>query len=194
MRHAQFAVILLPGLVVSAAVLVPSTAPVFRVTVVTAAAEASAGAVNCDNWNTEEFFESATAEIVAACLAAGSEEPAVHDLAGRTPLYYAARYNDIPGVTAALLAAGADVNGHVGDGWTPLPLAAWHNANPAVVQMLLAAGADATAPGKFGSTPLYWAVRHGTAVLDLLIAAGADLAEAGPSALLRALPSNRAPG
>ena len=42
MRRAQFAVILLSALVVSAAVLMPSTAPVFRVTVVTAAHDAVA--------------------------------------------------------------------------------------------------------------------------------------------------------
>ena len=42
MRHAPLAVILLPALVVSAAVLMPSTAPVFGVTMVTAAQDASA--------------------------------------------------------------------------------------------------------------------------------------------------------
>ena len=42
MRHGPFAVILLPALVVSAAVLMPSTAPVFGVTVVTAAQDAAA--------------------------------------------------------------------------------------------------------------------------------------------------------
>ena len=42
MRHAQFAVILLPALVVSAAVVMPSPASVFGVTVVTAAQDASA--------------------------------------------------------------------------------------------------------------------------------------------------------
>ena len=40
MRHAQFAVILLPALVVSTAVVVPSPASVFGVTVVTAAQDA----------------------------------------------------------------------------------------------------------------------------------------------------------
>ena len=42
MRHAHLAVILLPALVVSAAVLMPSTAPGFGVTMVTAAQDASA--------------------------------------------------------------------------------------------------------------------------------------------------------
>ena len=42
MRHTHLAVILLPALVVSAAVLMPSTAPVFGVTMVTAAQDASA--------------------------------------------------------------------------------------------------------------------------------------------------------
>lgn len=49
----------------------------------------------CDNRNTAEFFETATVEQVAACLAAGTDVAArgEHD---RTPLHFRAGFNENP--------------------------------------------------------------------------------------------------
>ena len=62
---------------------------------------------NCRRWNTEYFFETATTELVTACLAAGTDVAAPHD--GATPLHWAVWVNEDPAVIDALLAAGADV-------------------------------------------------------------------------------------
>ena len=44
----------------------------------------SAQAPNCDQWNTEEYFKTATAEDVKACLAAGAD-PMAWNAAGEAP-------------------------------------------------------------------------------------------------------------
>ena len=85
-------------------------------------------AVNCEEWNTEAYFEAATAEDVTACLAAGTDV-AARDDGGITPLHWAAWNNENPAVLEALLAAGADLEARNDFGNTPL-----HNAartNPA---------------------------------------------------------------
>ena len=66
-------------------------------------------AVDCESWNTREFFEQATEERVAECLAAGAEISAVNDY-GFTPLHLAAKYSDDLGVVQALLDSGADIS------------------------------------------------------------------------------------
>lgn len=64
-------------------------------------------AVDCESWNSRAFFEQATEERVAECLAAGAEINAVNDY-GFTPLHLAAKYSNDPGVTRVLLDAGAN--------------------------------------------------------------------------------------
>jgi len=66
-----------------------------------------AAAQNCQGWNTERFFETATVEQVRACLSAG-EDPNEQDRQGLTALHRAARDTSEPDVIEALLDAGAD--------------------------------------------------------------------------------------
>ena len=153
-------------------------------------------APSCGQWNTEEFFETATAKDVTACLADGA---AVGDRgeSGITPLHWAAHWNENPTVVQALLAAGADampsaesggtllhpmLNWNVNPfapikyGETPLHRAALFNENLAVTQALLAAGADPMARTESGVTPLHLAAgfNGNLAVTQALLAAGAD--------------------
>ena len=64
-------------------------------------------APECDlaAWNTKKYFKTATDQDVKACIEAGANLTARND-SKDTPLHWAARYNDNPGVLAALLARG----------------------------------------------------------------------------------------
>ena len=96
---------------------------------------------DCDEWNTSSFFRNATAESVAACLAAGAEVNA-RDLRGRTPLHSAASRDwDPAAVVAELVEGGADLNARDNEGNTPLH-ASRRNRNPIVALLLLELGAD----------------------------------------------------
>ena len=132
-------------------------------------------ALSCGQWNTEEFFETATAKDVTACLADGADVGA-RDESGITPLHWAAVGNQNPAVIQALLAAGADAMVRTESSITPLHRAALFNENLAVTQALLAAGADPMARTESGDeTPLHWAAGNGSpAVVQALLAAGAD--------------------
>ena len=81
-----------------------STVAIFGSCLLFAARPASAGS-DCADWNTGEFFKTATAEEVIGCLRSGSD-PNARDGHGSTPLHWAV-YN-ILDVIAALLEAGAD--------------------------------------------------------------------------------------
>ena len=136
-----------------------------------------ASGAGCENWNTKEFFKTATVKRVTTCLQAGADPKVRDDAAGGTPLHWAARFNDNPAVITALLDAGADPR--VQDEFfraLPLHQAAGHNNNPAVITMLLDAGADPNARDKWGSTPLHWAAgfNQNPAVITALLDAGAD--------------------
>ena len=107
-------------------------------------AEPATGAdrmANCDEWNTPEYFATATAEDVTACLAAGADI-AARDGGGTTPLHWAALRTEAPAVIQTLLGAGANLTARNGNGFTPAHLAAQQNSNPAVLQLLVAAEAD----------------------------------------------------
>ena len=56
---------------------------------------------SCEQWNTEEFFRTATVEDVTACLAAGADVAARTE-DGHTPLHQAAFVNENPAVVQAL--------------------------------------------------------------------------------------------
>ena len=140
-----------------------------------AAVLAAQPAASCDEWNTEEFFRSASVEDVTVCLAAGADVHA-RDESDFTPLHWAAYANQDLAVVEALLAAGAEVSAGV-LGITPLHMAAEGSENPAVLRALLAAGADLTARTTRGGFPvLHWAARNNEnpAVTRALMAAGAD--------------------
>ena len=139
--------------------------------------DGGSAATDCEEWNTEEFFQTATVEQVTACLAAGAD---VHMRGeyGLTPLHFAAAFSENPTVIETLLAAGADVNMRGEYGLTPLHAAAENNENPAMIEALLAAGADVAARLELlGSTPLHEAARgnENPAVIEALLAAGADV-------------------
>ena len=131
---------------------------------------------SCEEWNTEEYFQTATVEDVTACLDAGAD-PKVRDAADNTPLHWAAAHNENPMVIEALLAAGAELEARPDSGYTPLHWAALYNENSAVIQALIDAGADPNVRDKYGSTPLDWAAQstENPAVVQVLLAAGAEL-------------------
>ncbi len=133
-------------------------------------------APDCDQWNTEEFFASATVEDVNACLAAGSDVAAPADsvgVRGYTPLHHAAEFSDNPLVIEALLAAGADLTADTNSYRQPVELAA-RNENLAVLQALLAAGADVMIQDPVDVTLLHIAAEYNTNpdVIQYLLDAG----------------------
>ena len=136
----------------------------------------AAATMGCEEWNTKEFFQTATVEQVTACLAAGAD---VHMRGeyGFTPLHFAAQFNENPAVIEALLAAGANLEARAEGDYTPLHFAAGFNENPAVIEALLAAGADVNMRGEDGGTPLHFAAgfNENPAVIEALLAAGANL-------------------
>ena len=130
---------------------------------------------NCDDWNTLEFFEVATADDVMACLAMGADVNV--QARGETPLYLAAHHGDI-GVIQTLIDAGADVNAQNRIGDTALRLAALLAEDVAVIQALLDAGADPNSQDEGGMFPLESAAfgnDNFPAVMEALLTAGADL-------------------
>ena len=157
---------------------------------------AQAGPV-CEQWNTREYFLTATVEEVTSCLAAGGDIEAQTEN-GRMPLHYAAWSSKNPAVVKTLLEAGAKLGARSKNGNTPLILAAWGNGNPAVIEALLAAGADPRVRNKAGNTPLHDAARanRNPAVTELLLEAGSDLEardRAGRTPLHQAAGSSRNP-
>ena len=101
-----------------------------------------------------------------------------------TPLHLAVS-NGNPAVTAALLAAGANVNAVSGSGTgTPLHQAAGKQSNPAVVALLIEGGADVDARAEAWDrccwttsrdrTPLHLAAKANPAAFMMLLDAGAD--------------------
>ena len=131
--------------------------------------------VNCRKWNTKKFFRKATVEEVAACLDSGTD-PMARNKEKKTPLHYAALYNENPAVIEILLKAGAEVDARNKWKGTPLHWAAWNNENPEVVEALLKAGADPNARANDLETPLHRAARNNEnpEVVEALLKAGAD--------------------
>ena len=84
-------------------------------------AAAQLEAPSCGQWNTEEFFETATAKDVTACLTDGADVSALGE-GSITPLHWAA-HSGSPAVVQALLAAGADAMMRTAMGRTPWAIA-----------------------------------------------------------------------
>ena len=125
---------------------------------------------SCEQWNTKEFFEKATADDLTACLADGADVSARSE-SGITPLHWAGIWNENPAVIEALLAAGSDPKARDEGGNTPLHLAASSSENPAVIEALLAAGSDPKARDEGGNTPLHLAASssENPAVIEALL-------------------------
>ena len=127
----------------------------------------------CRAWNSDAFFETASAGDVRACLRAGAN-PEARDKTGNTPLHFAA-YHGHAGAITALLEAGADLEAREDEyGYTPLHSAAFNDQADAIAA-LIEAGADPEARDKNDYTPLHWAAFMGRAdAIAALIEAGAD--------------------
>ena len=137
----------------------------------------------CLDWNTDPYFAAATIQDASRCLDAGAD-PNAFDEFGRTPLYWAVRYDALD-IVRVLISANAEVNvvfsGPASpvdvNGWTPLHLAAYY-ASPALVDALLAAGAPPSVRvgTGIGPTALHIAVERGSLpVVRTLIDHGANV-------------------
>ena len=156
---------------------VPSDSPPLR-------AALRAAFTDCGDWNTEEFFNLATAAVVARCLSEGAD-PNARDNDGKFPLHWTAQ-SESPAGVKALIDAGADLEARDNDGLTPLLRAAatpeynWGTLDPevqvALVEVLTDAGADLEARALLGGTPLHLAVAIGNpSAVKALLDAGANL-------------------
>ena len=96
---------------------------------------------SCDDWNTRNFFTTASVDRVTACLEAGAD-PNAKIKSGETPLHFAAMYSADPAIIAKLVEAGADLEAREQYGDTPLHEAARINDHPAIIAALLEAGAE----------------------------------------------------
>ena len=141
---------------------------ILSVAVLATPARAAQATPSCEEWNTKEYFQTATVENVTACLDAGAD-PMARDYDGDTPLNKAAGYNENPAVVQVLLAAGAELEVRDKDGNTPLHWAAKYvhfhfpdyvkhlgDDDPhagGAIEALLDAGADPMARNAAGETP-----------------------------------------
>jgi len=134
------------------------------------------GAVSADDyWEAADFFRSATADTVMACIRAGMDVH-VRDGGNATPLHKAAWLSPYPAVITSLLAAGADINTRDEDDDTPLHYAAGFNRNPDILTALIENGAGVNAPNRDGDTPLHEEAGSGIpANVRVLLKAGAGV-------------------
>ena len=131
-------------------------------------------AADCEGWNTEWLWTTASMTQIQACLDVGAD-PNARDPKGRTPLHWAAWSQGPPRIFPL-----------PGDGRLERLVDEWQQVwrgRPAAVAVLLEANADPNARDAGGSTPLHWASRigewwaedrPGLSVYELLLKAGAD--------------------
>ena len=131
----------------------------------------AAPVAGCENWNNPDFFATAGAEDVRACLRAGAD-PEASSWGGycRVPLHHAALGGNAAAI-AVLLEAGAYPDMWDKDGKTPIYSAA-QEGHAAAIMALLKAGADPDALTENGFTPLHLAAMEGD--IAALLKAGAD--------------------
>ncbi len=104
---------------------------------------------DCANWKIWDFFKTASAADVRACLRAGAD-PGAQSNDRWTPLHRAA-WNGQAAAMAALLEGGADPGARTEDGYTPLHFAAL-KGHAAAIAALLNGGADPGARTELGLT------------------------------------------
>ena len=100
---------------------------------------AATAAFACEGMTTLEFYQTATADDVAACIAQG--QSMAPDETGITPLLAAAA-SAPPGIVQLLVDAGGDLSFSTPDGFSPLVAAAVLNPDHSVTTLLLNAGAE----------------------------------------------------
>ena len=136
--------------------------------------------VNCADWNTQSYFEAATAQEIERCLEAG-KDPNEWDGNGLTPLYWAVRYGTARSVSVLLENDAYAIASYsypaATQGWTMLHFAA--EFTPTDTAMLLIdigrVPVDIRIAG-LGATALHIAVKRGAAELvRALIDRGADI-------------------
>lgn len=94
------------------------------------------------------------------------------DIAGKTPLMFAAHMHDDDIVKFLLTVPGIDINAQSNSGYTPLMYAEFNNN---IVRLLLNAGANVNAQDERGNTALMHAAgAHDSERMALLLDAGAD--------------------
>jgi ankyrin repeat protein len=103
-----------------------------------------------------DLVRAGTSQSVQAAISNGADVNARNSY-DKTPLMYAAMYNQNPEVITALLAAGADIKVRDKYGRSPLMAAARDNQNPEVITILLKAGADGKAKSSAGKTAFDYA-------------------------------------
>ena len=159
--------------------------------------------IDCTKWNSIEFFNEATPQIVEGCMDSGAS-PNIRGEAGITPLHWAAGVNSDPKIVGMLLESGADLNARTEKsktakfrfalaktgvspviielddeaGETPLHWAAGFNENPEVIFALVKAGADLDARSlEYGLTPLHMAAafNRNPHIVTTLLDSGAAL-------------------
>jgi len=114
------------------------------------------------------------------------------DESDRTPLMYAAAFNDDPEVIRILAESNARVNARDKDGLSPLIIAV-SNENTGAVEVLLELGANVNAiDGLLEYSSLIWAIeKENIEIIEMLLEAGADVnaryGVLGYSSLIRAL-------
>ena len=121
-----------------------------------------------------------TVPVISALLESGANPNAMEDVAGSTPLHYAAQFQEeaLLSVISALLHAGANPGSPNANMASPL-----HSVLPnaavtaSVVRVLLEAGADPMARNRRGNTPLHIAadLTDDIAIIETLLASGADI-------------------
>jgi ankyrin repeat protein len=114
------------------------------------------------------------AKTALALLAKGAD-PNEPNSDGVTPLALAIRgaWPEFARVIDALLAKGADVSARDRAGYTPLMEAA-STGDVRTAELLVARGASVKAAADDGTTPLFLAARGRPAMVDFLLARGAD--------------------
>ena len=94
---------------------------------------------------------------------------------GKTPLMFAAEFNENPEIIKILIGAGADVNARDKKNRTALMFAASNNYNIEIVKTLIMSGADVNAKDKDGKTALTYAEKIGnSAIAKVIIAAESE--------------------
>ncbi len=145
---------------------------------------------NCEDFLTQEFFASASPEVVAICLEQGRTVDEHDRDHGNTPLHLAVAYGSDTAVTRVLLQTGADPNVKNSAKFTPMHMAAMHATEAAKIVTLAVWGAEVDKgtdndscrwrDGRLGrctTTPLHLAARRKEAedIIAALLASGASL-------------------